>query len=358
MTRRAITAFEGLRGLGWRLIPTYAGAAVAGYAATLVGAPLPWMLGPFLLFAVVSLRGQKVSVIPHGREVAQVTIGFAIGLRFTVPVVTATVALLPQMFAAALYLLVCTTTAAFLFGRLAGVDHVTAFFATAAGGVADMANVAQLRGGEPTSVAVVHALRVSLVVLVAPFIALGASERPEGSLPPYTGNTVALIVALGCAYLAARSLRGTALPNPWLVGPIPVGMVVALAGADMIAVPSAFITAAQIVLGVWLGCQFKRDLLAALPRVTAAGVAVGLLLIGMAVLGAGLLVAITDLPFVTAFLSLAPAAVTEMVLVANFMGLDAETVAAFHVMRIVLVSTTVLWVYRLYLKLGSFADEP
>jgi uncharacterized membrane protein AbrB (regulator of aidB expression) len=78
----------------------------------------------------------------------------------------------------------------------------------------------------------------------------------------------------------------------------------------------------------------------------------------VSLLGAVVLAEMSDLTFVTAFLALAPAAVTEMVLVAKFMGLDAETVAAFHVMRIMIVSTTVLWVYRIYLKLGRFSNEP
>lgn len=337
------------------LLPTYGAAALAGYGATLIGMPLPWMLGPFVTFALLSAVGVPVPLVPRGRELAQVAIGLAIGLRFTPPVVAATFALLPQMIGATLYLLAGTTLAAFLFRKLAGADPVTAFFATAAGGVADMAHVAEAHGGAPTSVAVVHALRVSLVVAIAPFVALGAAGRPDRAPVPYDGNTLALLAALALGYLAALALRRSPLPNPWLVGPILVGIVLAVVGMDMIVFPAWVITVAQLVLGVWLGCQFKRDLLAALPRVTAAGVATGLFMIGVSLSGAVLLVAVSDLTFVTAFLSMAPAAVTEMVLVAKFMGLDAETVAAFHVMRILIVSTTVLWVYRIYLKLGRFS---
>ncbi|MBS0125014.1 AbrB family transcriptional regulator [Thetidibacter halocola] len=340
------------------LIPTYGFAALAGYGAALVGLPLPWMLGPFLVFAVLSGFGVQAPLAPHGRELAQVAIGLAIGLRFTPPVVAATVALLPQMIGATLYLLAGTTLAAFLFRKLAGADPVTAFFATAAGGVADMANVAQTFGGAPTSVAVVHALRVSLVVAIAPFVALGAAGRPDRVPVPYDGNTAALIGGLVFAYIVARVLKRTPLPNPWLVGPILGGIMLALAGLEMIMIPAWLITLAQLVLGVWLGCQFKRELLSALPRVTAAGVVTGLFLIAFSLVGAVLLVAMSELTFVTAFLSMAPAAVTEMVLVAKFMGLDAETVAAFHVMRILIVSTSVLWVYRLYLRLGRFSNEP
>jgi len=340
---------------GW-LVPVYAAAALAGYLASLIDIPLPWMLGPFLLFAIVSMAGFRAPLVPHGRELSQMTIGFAIGLRFTIPVIAATVTLLPQMVGATLYLLVGTTLAAFLFRRLAAVDHATAFFATSAGGVAEMAIIARKYGGAPTSVAVVHALRVSLVVAIAPFIALGTADRPETVTVPYAGNSFALIGGLICAYVTARALKGTPFPNPWLVGPILVGIVVAVSGFDMVIVPSWMITLAQLVLGVWLGCQFRRELLSALPRVSASGIVTGLFLIGVSLSGAVMLVAVSDLTFVTAFLSMAPAAVTEMVLVAKFMGLEAETVAAFHVMRILIVNITVLWIYRIYLRLGRFSD--
>lgn len=344
-----------------RLAPTYVLGAVAGAAASWIGSPLPWMLGPFFIFAALSAAGRSFALVPMGRELAQVAIGLAIGLRFTAPVMGAMAVLLPEMVGATLYLLTVTTAAAFLFRRLAGVDPVTAFFATAAGGVADMAIVAHRFGGIPSSVAVVHAMRVSLVVATAPFIVLGTVGRPAGGgigAPGSIAGLPLLIFGLLAAYLTARALKPSPLPNPWLVGPILAGIALALAGLSGIVVPGWLITVAQVVLGVWLGCQFRRDLLTALPRVTAAAIATGGFLIGMAALGAVTLSTISGISFATAFLSLAPAAVTEMVLVAKVMHLDAETVAAFHVMRIVIVSTTVLGVFRLYCRMGRVKVGP
>ncbi|THD84686.1 AbrB family transcriptional regulator [Aliigemmobacter aestuarii] len=344
-----------IAGLLRQLFVTYAAGAACGAAAFALGLPLPWMLGPFFVFAALSSAGLRFRLVPKGRELAQVAIGLAIGLRFTAPVVGALLLLLPQMALATVYLIAVTTTAAFLFRRLGGVDPVTAFFATAAGGVADMAIVAERFGGVPSSVAVVHAMRVSLVVATAPFIVLGAMQGAGGSsfgAPGSIEGLPLLVGGLAAAYAVAVLLKPTPLPNPWLVGPILAGMAMALAGLQGIVVPGWLIMVAQVVLGVWLGCQFRRDLLTALPRVTAAAVAIGFFLIGMAAVGAVGLSHLGDMPFSTAFLSLAPAAVTEMVLIAKVMHLDAETVAAFHVMRIVIVATTVLGVFKLYCALG------
>lgn len=332
------------------LAVTYLVATITGYIASLAGIPLPWMLGPFFAIAACSLSGLKTAVAPMGRELGQVAIGLAVGLRFTPPVLLATLALLPAMAMATLYIIAFTLGAAFLFKALAHVDDVTAFFATAAGGVADMATVSQQYGGAPASVAIVHALRVSTVVAVVPFVVFFMGEH--GAAVPAaaaTGNLIVLSAALVFAYLAARLLKPTPLPNPWLVGPILAGMILGLSGVAVISVPAWLIIVAQVMLGAWLGSQFQRGLLVQLPRVSLAGLAVSLFMVLSAALGAVVLSAVAGLPYATSFLALAPAAVTEMVITAKVMNLDAETVTAFHIMRIAVVSSTVLLVFKLFL---------
>lgn len=331
------------------LLPVYALGAGAGALAALIGTPLPWMLGPFFLFATLSAAGKSFPLLPYGREGAQISIGLAIGLRFTWASLVTLSTLLPEMIFATIYLICVTTLMAAVFQRLAGTDPVTAFFATAAGGVADMAIIAKKFGGVASSVAVVHAMRVSMVVAVTPFIVMASTGQSAAGQPVIlSGNLLPVIGALAVATAAAFLLRRTPLPNPWLVGPILAGMALGISGLTEIVVPGWLIIVAQVLLGVWLGCQFRRNLLTALPRVTAAAFAVASLLILAALLGAFVMSRFSDLPFVTAFLAFAPAAITEMGLVAKVMGLDAETVAAFHVMRILIVSSSILLIFRIY----------
>lgn len=356
------TGESGRRGLRWlgRLALTYALAAVCGAVAEVIGIPLPWMLGPFFALAALSLAGATFVLIPMGRELGQVAIGTAVGLRFTGPVLVAVTSLVPAMLAATLYIIAFTLVAAFLMGPLAKADNVTAFFATAAGGMADMAHIASQSGGAAGSVAVVHAMRVSCVVAIVPFLVYffgthGSASAAVGHAPD---NLFLVALVLGLGYLGALILKPTPLPNPWLVGPILMGMAIGISGLIVITVPSILIIFAQIALGTWLGCQFRRDLLTALPRVTMAALTIALFMIGCAAGGAVVMAAATGLPFTTSFLALAPAAVTEMVLTAQVMNLDAEIVSAFHVMRIAVVSSTVLMVFKLYNKIREALVGP
>jgi uncharacterized protein len=77
------------------------------------------------------------------------------------------------------------------------------------------------------------------------------------------------------------------------------------------------------------------------------------ILIGAAAAGALLLSQLTGLPYSVSLLSIAPAAVTEMTLTAQAMGVDAQIVTAFHVMRVSLVEVSILVVYAIFLKISG-----
>ena len=341
-----------LRG-GWPLAATYGIAGGAGFLASRLDMPLPWLLGPFFICAVLSASGLPLASMRMGREIGQVIVGLAVGLRFTPAVLTAALVLLPAMLLSTVYVIAVTLIAALMFRPLARVDVTTAFFATAAGGMADMALVARQFGGDPNAVAIVHALRVSGVVAVVPMlvVAFGVPGTAADGAAGLAQNPLLLALALAVAAASAVLLRPTPLPNPWLVGPIFVG--IALGGSGLLAlrVPSLLIVLAQVLIGTWLGSQFKREILVTLPRVASAGIVASLFMIAAAGLGALVLAALTPLPLTTSFLALAPAAVTEMVITAQAMHLDAEIVTAFHVMRIGIVSSTILLVFSLYRKL-------
>ncbi len=343
-----------------RCAMTYSFAAAGGYAALRLSVPLPWMLGPFFLCGALSASGVRLVYLPMGRELAQLAVGLAVGLRFTPATLLATASLLPVMLLGTVYIIVFTFAAALMFRPLAGVSRITAFFATAAGGVADMAVVARERGGDAGSVALTHALRVSTVVAIVPVLVI-TFGAPGAAVPASAAadeNMLLLGLALMASYAVARLLKPTPLPNPWLVGPMLLGIALGASGLMRFAVPPVLIVAAQVAIGTWLGCQFRREVLLAVPRVAASGFLVSLFMIAAALLGAFALSATTELPFTTAFLGLAPAAVTEMVITAKVMNLDAEIVTAFHVLRISIICSTILIVFKLYNRLTGAAHGP
>jgi uncharacterized protein len=325
-----------------------------GYLASMVRMPLAWILGPLIACAAGSLMGLRLRPVPYGRELAHGVIGLAIGLRFTAPVLAATAGLLPAMVLVTLGIVVVTTAAAFLLRPLANVDRKTAFFGTAAAGMAEMALIAQRVGGDPSAVSVMHAIRVALIVLVVPLLvfAFGTDEGiQEPAVAASDDGFLRLAGLLALSLLAALAVRRLPVPNPWFLGPVVVGAVAASAWSP-VAIPWQLLVVAQLVLGIALGSRFERQLLRRLPRVTAAALLVAALLILASALGAAALSAATGLSFATSFLAIAPAGVSEMVLTARIMHLDSASVTAFHVMRIAVIHMTVLFTYRFYERLS------
>lgn len=315
-----------------------------------VGLPLPYMLGPLLFAALAALAGAPMLIFPYGREMGQVVVGLGIGLRFTPVVVVATLKLLPVMLLSTFLTMLATTGAALLIRRLVHIDRRTAFFSTAAAGIIEMAVIASQKGADSSVVAVTHLVRVTLIVATVPIlVTLFGTQGHVQQLDVSFGTEAIpliglLLVAGGLGYLVAP-LR---IPNTWLMAPVLLGAVVAGMGFGPFVIPRLLLTAAQIVIGTWVGSRFRREIIGRLPRVTVAAAAITVYLVAAAMLVAWVVVALSDLSFTTAVLAVAPAGITEMVLTATAMHLDAATVTAFQIMRIAVVMTTIQLAYAAF----------
>jgi membrane AbrB-like protein len=322
---------------------------VGGIVAWWLRVPLAWMIGPMVATAAASVTGARLLQIPGGRQLGQAIVGLAIGLRMTPAVLAGTTALAPAIVVATIGVIAVTTAAAFLLRPLGRVDARTAFFATAAAGMADMALVARRHGGDADAVATVHAIRVFVVVLVVPVLVVGFGTGGSIEEAPVAGaHPAAWLAMLPGAVLCAYALTPLGFPNPWLVGPMFGAAGFAALAPFPVAVPWGALVAAQLAIGIALGVRFRRESLARLPRVAFAGLAIALLLVAAAAAGGAMLAAATGLPFAAAFLAVAPAGITEMVLTAKIMRLDATAVTAFQIVRIAVIAATILPMFKLY----------
>lgn len=349
---------------GWRpemaprMVATLAVGVLGAFFAKLAGIPLPFLLGPLILAALATLAGIPVMTLPYGRELGQVIVGVSIGLRFVSNVAVATIQLMPVMIASTILVILATSIAALLLERLGGIDRRTAFFATAAAGIAEMAVIAQQRGAIPDTVAAVHLVRVTAIVTSVPILLaiFGHPGDISSSAVPFASEILPLGGLLLASGIAAYLFLPVGMPNTWLLVPVVIGAIVAVSGYGPFTVPRVLLNGAQIVIGTWIGCRFRREIIGRLPRVSLAALATTGFLLACAVLIAGLMSLLTDLPFSTSLLSVAPAGVTEMVLTATAMHLDAATVTGFQIMRIAVVMTTIPLVFRLFEYLSRLSE--
>ncbi len=94
-----------------------------------------------------------------------------------------------------------------------------------------MALLAGREGGDPGVVSLVQALRVAMIVTLVPavfFVAGVDGGLPSDSDPPLLDPGVLAVLAPLAAVAGYAASRVRRVPNPWLMGPLAVGMAAGL----------------------------------------------------------------------------------------------------------------------------------
>lgn len=319
--------------------------------------PIPWMLGPLLATALVSLAGAPTASWTPFRNGGQWVIGTALGLYFTPQVGTLVAGLwwaIAMGIAWALWL-------GWGFGRwlqrvharhLPGLSpaglRATTYFAGAIGGASEMTLLAERAGARTDLVASAHSLRVLMVTICLPFGMLfwGVSGL---DLSP---SAVRDVSWTGLAMLGALTLLGALLAqrlgraNPWFMGALVVTMAISLSGHVLSAVPTVASNAAQLVIGVSLGVRFTPAFLHTAPRwLGSVALATVVMMVLCAIFGWGLARLIGQHP-ATLILGTSPGGIAEMSITAKVLQLGVPVVTAFQVCRLVAVLVLAEPLYR------------
>lgn len=335
-----------------RLGATLLAAAVAGALCQRLGVPLPWLIGPLVLTAALSVAGVPVLGSSRLRNAGQWAIGTLLGLYFNPAVLATTLALAPVLVIGALWALVLGDVFARWLRRSqrngATLHPATAYFSAAIGGASEMAVLAERHGGAVEAVAAAHSLRVLLVVVIVPFALQGLGVHGvDPDLPPGGGfHPTGLLLLAALTVAGALVLRRWGLPNPWVLGSLAVAMALTGSGVHLSTLPREVASAGQLFIGVALGTRFTPSFVRGSPRWLGA-VALGTVaMIGLSA-GFGLLLArAVDLSPANVVLGNAPGGIAEMAITAAVLHLGVPTVTAFHLLRYVVVLTATGPLYR------------
>ena len=355
---------------------------LAGAAAGLCLAlktPLPWMIGPLLATAVLSMVGAPIASWTPLRNVGQWTIGCALGLYFTPQVV----GLVAGLWWAIVLNILWALALGLAFGEglhwlhhrpsaadghagatpallqpwrsrfhLAGLSRVTTYFAAPIGAASEMTLLGERHGAQTDLVASAHSLRVLLVTLIIPFGFQWAglhgldASLPGARLVQWPGLAwLALLTGIGC-WVMLRLQR----TNPWFIGALTVSLLLTAGGVALSAIPQGMTNAAQLFIGISLGVRFTRSFVHMAPRWLGS---VALATVAMIVLCAGfawVLAQWTDPHWATLLLGTSPGGIAEMSITAKVLQLGVPVVTAFHVTRLaavlLLVEPMYWWLYR------------
>ena len=229
-----------------------------GYLASLVGWPLPYMVGSLLAIILVRcLTPWQLAEIPGGRKCGQWVVGIGIGLHFTPVVIEQVMSHFGLIFFGALITSASSVVGVWLMRR-SGEDRATAFFSSMPGGSGEMVNLGARNGAVLSRVAAGQSLRVLMVVLCVPAAFKYLLGEGAPALHPASVNFYWLVLLFPAGALAAWIWQRLRQPNPWLFGPLLVSASVSILWDLHIGLPDGSSQAGQWLIGSGLGCHFNR----------------------------------------------------------------------------------------------------
>ncbi len=312
----------------------------AGWLLDALHVPLAWMIGPMLAAMAFCIFVTECTVPTPTRFVGQMAVAGSIGLTFTAPVLASLGGQIVAMLIAAVSVGVASVGAAFLLSRLAKMDIVAASLASLPGGPVEMSNLALKYGVAPSQVAFAQIFRVVGLVLTVPPIVVFLSGVTSSPIP--MGNRgaidlvgVALLGVLSCA--GGFAFRRLHISNPFFLGALSFSAIATILSWPVAPLPPWGLAGAQVLLGVWLGCTFDREMIQqARVLILPLFISIGALF-GACIVVALLLSSVTGTRLQTMILATAPGSATEMALTAKILHEGLATVTAYHLVRLFLI---------------------
>lgn len=329
--------------------------AVGGSLASMVHLPLPWMTGPLVAMAACRFSGVEVDAPGFARPVGQIIIGTALGLYFTPAIAFQVIAYAPFMILAGLFAMLTGHLSSLVLARGAGIDQVSAFFASVPGGAAEMSVLAERFGARVDQVAVGQSMRIAVVVIVFPavFQYAGWSGTVTYEESQKLVEPVGLLRLFAAGAGGGLLLRFCQVPNGFTIGALSASVALTVAGVNWTAMPSTISNAGQLLIACALGSRFEQSFLRRAPRFVAAlfaSIFVAMLISVLFGLG---LAWVVDRAWPTLVLATAPGGIAEMAITAKVLHLGVPMVTAFHVTRMIILVTLTAPAYRAALAIAA-----
>lgn len=329
---------------------------VGGAVFAWANLPLPWMLGAMVATTIAAFSGVRTAIPMVPRQIFITVLGVMLGSAFTPDLGQRIFTWIEGLGLLLLYMPVTTLVCYVYFRKLARFDGTTAYFSAAPGGFNEMVLVGEEMGGNMRAIALVHSVRILIVVFTIPFYFRFFSPGFAATPPPAGGAALGLdmemldaAILFACAALGWPLARMFRMPAAQLLGPMLLSAAVHLMGLTSSKPPFLLVAFAQVMMGAGVGSRFSGLAFRDVARVLLLAVGSALLMLVVTAFFTWASLGLTSLSPDAITLSLSPGGLTEMALVALALGVETAFVSAMHVIRIGLVVVFAPLFFRLVL---------
>jgi hypothetical protein len=325
------------------LLRTLLTLGVAGAGAGLgwlVSAPVYILTGPAVAVSLAGLAGLRVGIDPRFRDACFVVMGMTVGAGFSGQAL-GTMLRWPLAFAVMVVLtwavMVCCRA---VLMRGFGFSRASALLAGAPGHLSFVIAMAESGGRDVVRVSVTQSVRLLLLTLVVPFVALQMGVDLSGALVPQGVEWPIWVIGVLAvlSVLAGRILACWEVPAPLLIGAMVVTGAWQLGNVHAGVMPQWLVLPAYLALGALIGTRFAGVTGAQLLRNLGAGLAitgVAVVLSGVAAVSVAYIIGMPPAHLLIAF---APGGLETMIAMGVVMGVVPGFVAACHITRLMVLS--------------------
>ena len=340
------------------LLMIHAAGLAGGFLANKLRIPACYLLGSAafaMLLNIFFFSEQQYTYPLNLRMSVQVFSGIVLGLNFT----RSDLLLLRHMLMPAL-MMICTLLGinilfAAIISHFTELAPITALFATAPGGVTDLALIAADFGADTEQVALLQIFRFVFVVSTFPFVVrriLGRKflgREPLESMPyigPYIGmktlnisrqrKTCLMLLTFLVAASGAALARISGIPAGALIGSL-TAVILLNAVAQKAYFPRQTRIGVQIFAGCYIGSLITLQTLLSLQLMILPMLLIIIQVLFMAFGAAWVLRRFTSIDYATSLFAGIPGGISEMGLIAGDMGLNVPQVLMLHTCRIIAV---------------------
>ena len=332
------------------LAETLAIAAVGGLTFGLLGLPAGFLSGSIMAVAAAALAGRPMLIPTPLMRVLMVLIGISLGAVVT-PETLHGMATYPLSIAVLIAACACISVSGTAYlCAVHGWDTVTAYLATAPGGLSQVMAIAIELDADVRAIAIVQTIRVVIIAVCLPaLLALfglgGHATRSIGGPfnPALLGELAILIAASTIVAYAAYRAR---FPGGLLFGAMIASAALHGSGYINVVMPWWVAYSVMIAFGAVTGSRFANTPLRLLLRYVGAAFGSFAIAVVVTTLFAVALVKMLSLPLAEVMIAYAPGAVDAMMLLALALNLNPVYVGAHHLTRIFFVLLTMPFIAR------------
>jgi membrane AbrB-like protein len=336
---------------------------VGGFTFSILGTPLPWLIGAMIAVIAGSMIGFQAHVPSTWRRSGLLVIGLTLGLYFTPSMGSLILQHLWTIIAVAFITIILGFVNSVFYHKLSNSDWITAIFGSIPGGLSQMVLVGKELGGSPQIIAILQSVRILFVVIIIPFTVTAfphlSGSSSQAFFSPISDEffNIDVFLMIGLAWVGRTAAKKLNFPAHDLIGALMIISLITVSGFSLGEIPDFFVHMAQLLIGISIGAEFKKEEMKAYGKAVAAGLLSSLLLVS-ASMGLGyLLMQWMGGDIQTAILSTAPGGIAEMSITALAVGANVALVTAFQVCRMIFAVVIVPKVIQVSVKRHRLSQE-